>query len=62
MNVLKNMEAIFLVAAALATVSTYASAEIPEMRAAHKAQAAAQAAAQNDGKIAIVKIGAKRAA
>jgi hypothetical protein len=58
MNVLKNMEAIFLVAAALATVSTYASAEIPQARAAHKAQVSVQ----GDSKIAVVKITAKRAA
>jgi hypothetical protein len=58
MNVLKNMEAIFLVAAALATVTTYANAEIPEARAAHKAQVSVQ----GEAKMAVVKISAKRAA
>jgi hypothetical protein len=58
MNVLKNMEAIFVIAAALATVTTYANAEIPEARAAHKAQVSVQ----GDAKIAVVKISAKRAA
>jgi hypothetical protein len=56
MNVLKNMEAIFLVTAALATVSTYASAEIPEMRAMRNAQISVE----GDSKIAVVQVTAKR--
>ena len=56
MNILKNMEAIFLVAAALGTVSTYASAEIPEMRAMRNAQISVE----GDSKIAVVKVTAKR--
>jgi hypothetical protein len=56
MNVLKNMEAIFLVAAALGTVSTFASAEIPEMRAMRNAQISVE----GDSKIAVVTVTAKR--
>lgn len=56
MNVLKNMEAIFLVAAVLAGVSTYASAAIPAARALH----ASQVSVEGDSKIAVVKVTAKR--
>jgi hypothetical protein len=56
MNILKNMEAIFLVVAALGTVSTYASAEIPEMRAVHKSQVSVE----GESKIAVVTVTAKR--
>jgi hypothetical protein len=56
MNILKNMEAIFLVVAALGTVSTYASAEIPEIRSMRNAQVSVE----GDSKIAVVTITAKR--
>lgn len=56
MNVLKNMEAIFVVAAILAGVSTYASAAIPNARALHNAQISVE----GDSKIAVVKVSAKR--
>ena len=56
MNVLKNMEAVFLVALALASVTSYASAAIPEARAAH----AAQISVAGEAKIAVVKVSAKR--
>lgn len=56
MNVLKNMEAIFLVAVVLAGVSTYASAAIPEVRALHSAQVSVE----GNSKMAVVKVTAKR--
>ncbi|HZV67039.1 MAG TPA: hypothetical protein VFG03_19255 [Telluria sp.] len=56
MNVLKNMEAIFVAAAVLAGVSTYASAAIPNARALHSAQISVE----GDSKIAVVKVSAKR--
>jgi hypothetical protein len=56
MNVLKNMEAIFLAAAVLAGASTYASAAIPQARAAHEAQVSVE----GENKIAVVKVSAKR--
>ena len=56
MNILKNMQAIFLVVAALGTVSTYASAEIPVMGAVHNAQVSVE----GDSKIAVVTVAAKR--
>jgi hypothetical protein len=56
MNVLKHMEAIFLVAAVLAGASTYASAAIPDARSAYKAQVSVE----GDSKIAVVKVVARR--
>ncbi|MES2151533.1 MAG: hypothetical protein V4508_17285 [Pseudomonadota bacterium] len=56
MNVLKNMEAIFLVVALLAGVTTFASAAIPDARALHHSQISVE----GDSKIAVVKVVAKR--
>jgi hypothetical protein len=56
MNVLKHMEAIFLVAAVVAGVSSYASAASADAAALHSSQVSVQGAAQ----IAVVKITAKR--
>jgi hypothetical protein len=56
MNVLKNMEAIFLAAAVLAGASTYASAAIPAARAAY----GTQVSVQGESRIAVVKVTAKR--
>jgi hypothetical protein len=56
MNILKNMDAIFLVAAVLAGASTYASAAIPDARALREAQISVQ----GESKIAVVKVSAKR--
>jgi hypothetical protein len=56
MNVLKNMEVIFLVAAVLAGVSSYASAASADAAALHSAQVSVQ----GEAKIAVVKISAKR--
>jgi hypothetical protein len=55
MNVLKNMEAIFVVAAALATVTTFATASVP---AAVTEKATVTAAA--DSKMQVVTIKGKR--
>jgi len=55
MNVLKHMEAIFVVVALLAGVSTWASAE------SYKAQVRADAlVAESTGKMATVKVSGKR--
>jgi hypothetical protein len=56
MNVLKHMEAIFLVAAVLAGVSSYTSAASADAAALHSAQVSVQ----GEAKIAVVKITAKR--
>lgn len=56
MNILKNMEAIFVVAVILAGASTYASAAIPAARALHSAQAAVR----GEVKIPVVHVTAKR--
>ncbi|MEW6022412.1 MAG: hypothetical protein AB1807_09740 [Pseudomonadota bacterium] len=57
MNVLKHMESIFVVAALLVGVSTYASAE------SYKAQVRADAmVAVSTGKMAVVKVSGKRLA
>jgi hypothetical protein len=56
MNVLKHMEMIFLVAAVLAGVSTYASAASADAAALHSSQVSVQ----GEAKIAVVKISAKR--
>lgn len=57
MNVLKHMEAIFVVAALLVGVSTYASAE------SYKAQVRADSmVAVSTGKMAVVKVSGKRLA
>jgi 3-deoxy-D-manno-octulosonic-acid transferase len=57
MNVLKNMEAMFVVAALVVGVSTYASAE------SYKAQVRADAMVSvENGKMAVVKVSAKRLA
>ena len=56
MNILKNMEIIFVIAAVLAGATTYASAAIPKARAAHNAQIAVEGAS----KMAVVKISGKR--
>jgi hypothetical protein len=56
MNVLKHMEAIFLVAAVLAGVSSYASAASANAAALHSAQVSVQ----GEAKIAVVTITAKR--
>jgi hypothetical protein len=55
MNVLKNMEAIFLVAAVLAGVTSYASAAIPAAHARYNAQVAIEGQ-----QMAVVKVSAKR--
>ncbi len=57
MNVLKNMEAIFVVALALAGVSTYAEAAISRAADAGNAQVSASAS-----QVAVVKVSAKRPA
>lgn len=55
MNVLKHMESIFVVAALLVGVSTYASAE------SYKAQVRAESMiAASNGKMAVVKVSGKR--
>jgi len=55
MNVLKHMESIFVVAALLVGVSTYASAE------SYKAQVRAESmVAASNGKMAVVKVSGKR--
>ena len=57
MNVLKHMESIFVVAALLVGVSTYASAE------SYKAQVRAESmVSASNGKMAIVKVSGKRLA
>jgi hypothetical protein len=58
MNVLKHMEVIFLVAAVLAGVSSYATAASANAAALHSAQVSVQ----GEAKIAVVKITAKRLA
>ena len=55
MNVLKNMEAIFLAAAFLAGVTSYASAAIPAAHARYNAQVAIEGQ-----QMAVVKVTAKR--
>lgn len=55
MNVLKNMEIIFVVAAVLATATTFATASVPAA-ASHKAALTASA----DSKMPVVTITAKR--
>ncbi|VXC41777.1 hypothetical protein [Massilia sp. 9I] len=57
MNVLKNMEAIFVVALALAGVSTYAEAAIGRAADAGNAQVSVSAS-----QVAVVKVSAKRPA
>jgi hypothetical protein len=54
MNVLKNMEAIFVVAAVLATATTFATASVPAMS--HQATVSASA----DSKMQVVTIKGKR--
>ena len=57
MNVLKHMEALFLVAALAVIGTTYASAE------SYKAQVRADSLVSNDsGKMAVIKVTAKRVA
>lgn len=61
MNVLRNMEAIFLVAAVLAGITTYASAaagDTPAVPARQHGQAAA--AVQQPAPMAVVHVSAKR--
>ena len=55
MNVLKNMEAIFLATAFLAGVTSYASAAIPAAHARYNAQVAIEGQ-----QMAVVKVTAKR--
>jgi hypothetical protein len=55
MNVLKNMEAIFLATAFLACVTSYATAAIPEARERYNAQVSVQGE-----QTAVVKVTAKR--
>ena len=54
-TITKNMEAIFLALTIVAGATTYASAAIPQMKAAHMAQVAIAGE-----KMAIVKVSAKR--
>ena len=56
MNIRKNAEAIFLAAAVMGTFAAYATAEVPQARAAKAAQVAAAA----DSKMQVVVIAGKR--
>jgi hypothetical protein len=58
MNVLKHMEAVFLVALALVCTTTWAGHEMSELRATR----AAQVAVQGSTKLAVVKVEGKRIA
>lgn len=60
MNIIKNMEAVFVAAAFLATVATYSTASTPviEVAAASAPQAAHIAAA--DSKMQVITVSAKR--
>ena len=56
MNIAKNMEAIFIVAIALASATSFANASAP----AHRAAAPLAAQAVNNAKMPVVVISAKR--
>jgi biopolymer transport protein ExbD len=58
MNVLKNMELIFVVAASLAVVTSYATASAPVINV--PAAAVAATAPATDAKMAVVVVAAKR--
>jgi hypothetical protein len=60
MNVLKNMEAIFLATAALAGVTSYASAAIPVMHAQHGARVSVEQTSVNGQQMEVIKVTAKR--
>lgn len=60
MKVRKNLEAVFLAAAVMATFAAYATAEVPAMRAAKPVAAVAVDAVSTDPNMAVITVSAKR--
>jgi hypothetical protein len=58
MNIIKHMEAVFLVTAAMAVPASYLGAAVPEAQA--RAYSADPAAVATSGKVAVVSVTAKR--
>ena len=56
MNILKNMEAIFIAATVIAGATSFASADVPK----HHAAPVAKASLATEGKMAVVTVSAKR--
>lgn len=56
MKLRKNLEGMFLASVAVALLASYATAQIPQMR----AKSAAPAVVQDDGRVAVVHVSAKR--
>jgi hypothetical protein len=60
MNILKNMEAIFLATVAVAGATSYASAAIPAIRAQHGTRVSVEQTSVDGQPMAVIKVTAKR--